>query len=155
MISIIIPDFEDIGKSLRKLQLLNISNVLKIINRKIIGINNGMFVMCSKFGGLGYSGLGLFDTEVQTYEQPVDIEVFSKDFVQIEKSCKILNLESEKFRYKSKHYILPTENTCVTSKISNNEVSIFEVSGNYLGVNLSFQSDNDADKELLLKILKA
>ena len=67
--TIILPDCSDIRRAMRKMQLLNISNVLKIVNKKIIGINNGMFLMCSNFFDSGISGLGFFHSDVYNFEE--------------------------------------------------------------------------------------
>lgn len=134
--TIILPDCSDIKKALRKMQLMNISNVLKILNKKIIGINNGMFLMCSNFIGQEFSGMGLFHSDVYSYSNSIECEISKDDIVKTKNNASELNELSPLYKYKSSNYILSNENTCLNTTIENKKISLLDIQKNYFGINL-------------------
>ncbi len=152
--TIILPDCCDIQRAMRKMQLLNISNVLKIINKKIIGINNGMFLMCSGFFNTGNSGLGFFHSDVYNYEHEIESNLNHNHVKSTKHGCDSIDLANYNFFYKSKYYILSNDNTCVQSKIEDKKISILDRTGQYIGINVDLKADREKDKELLKMLLK-
>lgn len=134
--TIILPDCSDIKKALRKMQLMNISNVLKILNKKIIGINNGMFLMCSNFIGQEFSGMGLFHSDVYSYSNSIECEISKDDIVKTKNNASELNELCPIYKYKSSNYILSNENTCLNTIIENKKISLLDIQKNYFGINL-------------------
>ena len=62
---LIIPDPVDINKSYRKLNLMNLASVLRMVKCPILGINNGLSMMCKEFSHDKKDGLCLFDMNIQ------------------------------------------------------------------------------------------
>jgi len=60
---IIIPDTSNLCDSLRKLKLMNMMSVLRLFKKPILGINQGMILMCRKISSIQKAGLGLIDCE--------------------------------------------------------------------------------------------
>ncbi len=130
---IIMPDCNDLLKANRKLQLFNLSNVIKIINKKIIGINNGMFLMCSNIIGCNSSGLGLFHSDVYKFNETQTHNFLFSDLNTTKEACvKLENLEGG-VRFNSSYYILENDNTCISAKINRIPISILNKHNNYIG----------------------
>ena len=70
-------------------------------------------------------------------------------------SCKNIDLSNFDFKYKSKHYILSNDNTCIQSKIEGKCISIIDRTEQYFGINVDLKAKRDKDKELLRMLLKS
>ena len=49
---------------MRKLKLMNLMSVLRLVRKPILGINQGMLLMCNKINELSQIGLGLINEDV-------------------------------------------------------------------------------------------
>lgn len=149
--TIILPDCTDIKKALRKMQLMNISNVLKILNKKIIGINNGMFLMCSNFIGQDFSGLGLFHSDVYAFTNNVECELNKGVIEKTKNNFPQIQELSSTYKYRSSNYILSNDNTCFNTIIEDKKISLLDIYKNYYGINLDLCCKSS--KNFLLDIL--
>ncbi len=150
---IIMPDCGDLLKANRKLQLFNLSNVIKILNRKIIGINNGMFLMCSNIIGSNLCGLGLLHSDVYKFNETQNIILKNSDFNYTKHSCLNFNWLKGEINYKSDFYILENDNTCISSKINGLPVSLIDKYNNYIGINMDFGKDNKIISKLIFEAI--
>ncbi len=146
---IILPDCSDLLKANRKLQLFNLSNVLKIINRKIIGLNNGMFLMCSNIINNNINGLGLFNANVFKYELTQNCYLNNDKLKVIKKDCLNFNFNDVTINYLSDFYVLENFDTCIAAEIDNKSISLINKFNNYVGINLRISSDEKDIKSLL------
>ena len=57
---IILPPAENLEKALKKILVMNLFNVLKIVSKPILGIENGVLMMCDRFPDADISCLSFF-----------------------------------------------------------------------------------------------
>lgn len=151
---LILPDCNDLLKANRKLQLFNLSNVLKIINRKIIGINNGMFLMCSNFIGFNMCGLGLFHSDVYKFNNTQNLTIGCNNLFSPKSSCMKIDLSNIELKYRSDYYILQNDNTCVYTKINDLPITVINKYKMYVGFNFEFSIENEISLLALSEAIK-
>ncbi len=152
---IIMPDCNDLLKANRKLQLFNLSNVLKIINRKIIGINNGMFLMCSNIIGFNMCGLGLFHSDVYKFSETQNITINHDKLINTKHACMKIDLIDVELKYRSDYYILENDHSCLSTKLNGLPISILNKHNLYLGLNLDFSAENEINSKILIEAINA
>lgn len=67
---IIFPVSGDPATAVRKLQLTNLSNLIKIIKKPFLGINVGMQLLCSEIKGKNLNGMGIIDVSSECIDSP-------------------------------------------------------------------------------------
>jgi len=60
---VLLPNFTDFKSVLKKLQLSNLYNLLKIFKKPILGIGNGLILCCESICDLDLIGIGLINSE--------------------------------------------------------------------------------------------
>lgn len=146
---IILPDCSDLLKANRKLQLFNLSNVLKIINRKIIGLNNGMFLMCSNILNSNINGLGFFSSNVFKFDKKQNCNIDYNKLTVLKQDCLNINFDNVNYNYLSDFYVLANQDTCIATQIDNKLISLVDKLNNYIGLNLSINTKGCEIRNLL------
>ncbi len=79
---IILPHTNDLKLALRKLQLSNLYNFLKIIRKPILGVGNGSLLMLKNIKDKKFAGFGFFQADAAANHE----NYFSDNFCVIDKS---------------------------------------------------------------------
>jgi len=129
---LILPDFTDFKKVIRKLYLSNISNLLRIINKPVLGINNGMILYCDaicedKYPGLGIINLNTFNTFPKEHGNFIVTNV-SNSFL-------LAGLETEaSFYFDNVYFVERNEFTTAQAKKNDITISAILEKDNFFGV---------------------
>ncbi len=149
---VILPDTNNLSRIIKKMQLMNLYSLLRIIKIPILGINNGMILMCNKIVDINKSGLGFFNIKASliNIESPKDIEY---NFGKIEKLAEtelLLDVPTQKIAIRNLNYL--EKNSFSVSKINmvEKEISFIMRKNNHYGV----QIDIEKNKYLFGLIIK-
>ncbi len=153
---IILPDTDLLIKVIKKLQLMNLYSLLRMKNVPILGVNNGMVLMCNKIVDINKTGLGFFNINANTIsvndEKGEDIK--ETEFRKVDKS-KLLTDTSEIVKFNKKKKYLKS-NHFSTSKINidKNKYSFIMEKDNYFGIQIDIKENKDLFKKILTNFIK-
>lgn len=74
---IIFPVSGDPVPAVKKLQITNLSNLIKIIKKPLLGIDIGMQLLCSKIKDKNLNGIGIFNFDSEKNSEAVDPGFFN------------------------------------------------------------------------------
>ena len=134
---IILPDAKNVLRILKNLQLYNLYNVLKMLKKPILAINNALIASCKDIDNNSNLGLGFLDCNAGTLRNLIrhwiGTENVECEFIRDSRLLK--DFEGElKFSFACSYFISPGEYTRVSAKINTLEISAIVESGNFFGV---------------------
>jgi len=104
---IILPELLNFDKTIRKLQLTNISNVLKIYNKPILSLGNGFCLMSNHIFDKGKKGLCFFNLDIKTSDFEIHDNFVEGTLSKFEGSKLLVNInDGEKVRIKKNFTLL-------------------------------------------------
>lgn len=148
---IILPDCEFLGLAIRKLQVSNLFNALKILQKPFLGINCGMFLLCNEVINYHLFGLNLFPLKIDRLKKYCSFDLFDKPAkVEIVQKSKLFSdiAPDVRFNFHNKFFIYSKEYETSTLKIDWHEISTSIEKENIFGIQF-----NIVDDETSLKIL--
>jgi imidazoleglycerol phosphate synthase glutamine amidotransferase subunit HisH len=153
---IILPDTDLLIKVIKKLQLMNLYSLLRMKNVPILGVNNGMVLMCNKIVDINKTGLGFFNINANTISvnDEKGEEIKETEFRKVDKS-KLLTDTSEIVKFNKKKKYLKS-NHFSTSKINidKNKYSFIMEKDNYFGIQIDIKENKDLFKKILTNFIK-
>jgi imidazoleglycerol phosphate synthase glutamine amidotransferase subunit HisH len=153
---IILPDTDLLIKVIKKLQLMNLYSLLRMKNVPILGVNNGMVLMCNKIVDINKTGLGFFNINANTISvnDEKGEEIKEIEFRKVDKS-KLLTDTSEIVKFNKKKKYLKS-NHFSTSKINidKNKYSFIMEKDNYFGIQIDIKENKDLFKKILTNFIK-
>ena len=153
---IILPDTDLLIKVIKKLQVMNLYSLLRMKKVPILGVNNGMVLMCNKIVDINKTGLGFFNINANTISinDEKGEEIKETEFRKVDKS-KLLTDTSEIVRFNKKKKYLKS-NHFSTSKINidKNEYSFIMEKDNYFGIQIDIKENKDLFKKILTNFIK-
>jgi len=147
---IIIPDTDNFEKSLRKLKLMNLMSVLRVFQKPIIGINNGMLVLCSKIGSQKLVGLGILNENAISLDNVIE---GNYPIINKSKSKKSLTYSSNSNLYYFRTNIIISESQYSDSIISikNKKITATYRNRNIYGIQMCLDNGENIGEDLLLR----
>jgi len=147
---IIIPDTDNFEKSLRKLKLMNLMSVLRVFQKPILGINNGMLLMCSKIGSMPFVGLGILNENAVSLDNKIEgiYPIINKS-----KSEKSLTYSSNSnlYYFNADIAILESQLSDSLIYIDNNTLTATYRNRNIYGIQMCLDNDENIGEDLLLR----
>lgn len=130
--SIILPDFNDFKKTIKKLHLSNLSNLLRIIRKPVLGINNGMILFCDVICSNKYTGLGILNVDSLESEY---LEEKRLKIINNNNSSLLYGIDSDTyFHFENEYFIELNEFTTTKSEINGISFSASIKRDNFYGV---------------------
>lgn len=154
---IILPDTENIQKAIKKLQIYNLFNLLRIVNKPILGINNGFFLMCNEILNLNKCGLGLFDLTIVNSKNVVEDKLV-EGLIEISEDSKLLNSN-----FNNRSVLFEIENQLSVNEFTKSSLNYFDQkfnliceNQNYYGIQIFYEQPKNLEifKEILTNFLK-
>ncbi len=151
---IILPDTNSIGKLIRKMQLMNLYSMLKILNTPILGVNNGMILMCDEIIDFNKAGLGFFSLDVNSIVKNSNGEYFERKVKYLKKSKLLKDLNVEKVLIKNKNYL--SKNLYTTSILNSGgkEISLTMENENFYGVQIDEMENSILFSQIINNFVK-
>ena len=142
---VILPDTNNLSRIIKKMQLMNLYSLLRLIKIPMLGVNNGMILMCNKIVDINKSGLGFFNIKASLikFESPKDIEY---NFGKIEKLAEtelLPDVPKQKIAIRDLNYL--EKNSFSVSKINvvGKEISFIMRTNNHYGVQIDIEKNRD------------
>lgn len=147
---IIIPDTEKFEKSLRKLKLMNLMSVLRVFQKPILGINNGMLLMCNKIGDQSLEGLGILNENAVSLNHNIDgiYPIANKSESEKSLTC---NPTLEQYYFKTNIAIPENQFSDSILTLDNKTFSAAYRYNNIYGIQMCLDNDNNIGEDLLLR----
>lgn len=144
---IIMPDTDDIKSSIRKLQLLNMFSMLKMVDKPILGINAGLYILCESICDIQAKGLSFFPLQADRSED----EEGSWKSISIINDTKLLSgiVEPYSFYFKQKYTTPVMELTRALFTFEGNEYSAVIENKNVFGTVFSPELSGDNGLQVL------
>ena len=139
---IILPDADLLLKLIKKMQLMNLYSMLRILKIPILGVNNGMMLMCDKIIDLNKSGLGFFNIDVNSIVKNTNSKFVKREVAILKKSMLLNRLTDKNVLIENSNYL--SKNLYTTSIIngSNEEISFTMENMNYYGVQIDVKMNS-------------
>ncbi len=153
---LIITDTHNISKSLRKLKLMNLLSVLRLLNKPILGINQGMLLMCNKIGEGHQRGLGLINGDVIKLSTPLNgfySTRIKENKVNNEKFL-LDNHSSNQYYFNTNMGVVENQYSYSILEIDNLSITAAYSNNNIFGIQMSIRTDEESDNELLVKFAR-
>ena len=153
---LILPDPINLIKSYRKLNLMNLTNVIRMVKTPILGINNGLSMMCREFSVEKKSGLCLFDMNFQIPSIDDINEEICEGNLEIKGGTDLVKEEQLKnviYFYKNFH---PEENeyTSAAIKFKEKRYSLIYERGYSSGIILNTSRNNELFSHIIENFVK-
>ncbi len=148
---IILPHFNDLKSALRKLQLSNVFNLLKVVKKDILGINAGMILFCQYISHENLTGLGILQNVEVCGRTKCDFD--SK--IEIKNPPDILeHCEDEEFHFSFEYYLTTQENTIAEVEFENKRISAAVKNKNFRAVLFEPENSGEGGKKVIRNFLE-
>ncbi|MFH1195902.1 MAG: hypothetical protein V1720_09305 [bacterium] len=148
---VILPDAGDIGGSIKKLQLLNMFSMLKMVNKPMLGINAGLYILCESICDISSKGLAFFPVTASPLR---DGEGSWKNVKKISNSILLDGIEEPlEFFFKEKYTVPVTELSQATFSIESSEYSAVLQNKNIFGTVFNPELSGEKGKQVLKNFL--
>ena len=149
---IILPDCHDLKKAIKRLHLLNLFSMLRMIKKPVLGIGNGVSIMCENTHEPGKTGLGFFPLSLTVPSEvpplPAKMSADICDNVIFMDAVTLDGLYFEKL-------FLPSSNEFNAAVLTDhNEIPAAFKKGNYMGVVFSPAFSGPAGNLFLNKFIE-
>lgn len=144
---IIFPVSGDPITALRKLQITNLSNLIKIIKKPFLGIDVGMQLLCSEIKGKNLNGMGIIDVGSECIHNPkkdISMSVNSSSDDPL-----FRNLVGAKNFVGDVAFKIPQNNFTIAYTVSNGSISAALRKNNFWGVMFKPELSGEAGEVLL------
>ncbi|MBN2572099.1 MAG: hypothetical protein JXA68_08225 [Ignavibacteriales bacterium] len=142
---IILPDGEFLGLSIRKLQFTNLYNALKVIQKPMLGINLGMFLLCEEVVDYNLFGLCTFPMKIKRLKHFSNVDLFDCNCTIIHsQNTKLLSNigEDEILKFYNKFFIESNEYTTSYILIDSLKIATSIRKDNVYGVQFRIENNN-------------
>lgn len=148
---IILPDPVDIRKSYRKINLMNLTSVLRMVKCPILGLNNGLSLMCKQFSDKNGNGLCLFDMNYQVLSTNNDSAEMIEGSLEIIKNTKLVDESYSDYKVymDSDCHPIVNENSKILINSNEKKYSLLYEQGDYLGLILNVTKNKKIFSNLL------
>ena len=148
---VILPDSGDIGCSIKKLQLLNMFSMLKMVNKPMLGINAGLYILCESICDIQSKGLAFFPVAASQFAGTDD----SWKKVNMIADCTLLKgiEEPYEFYFKEKYYVSVNEYSQATFLINGSEYPAVLQNKNIYGTVFNPELSGEKGKQVLKNFL--
>lgn len=154
---IILPDTENIQKAIRSLQISNLFNLLRIVNKPMLGINNGFFLMCNQILNFNKCGLGLFDFASLNSKNLVEDKLV-EGLIQISENSKLLhsNFANRTVLFEVANQLSVNEYTKSFLNYSNQKFTLICENQDHYGIQIFYEQPKNFEifEEVLTNFLK-
>ncbi len=148
---IILPHFSNLKATVRKLQLSNVFNLLKVIKKDILAINSGMLLFCHFVNNDEINGLGVLEK----------VEVCSRTYCSFNSKLKILdsgsklltNCDVEQFRFEFEYYLSESDFTVAQVEFEKQDISAVIANKNYYAALFSIEESGSAGEKFIRNFL--
>ncbi|MCF8241736.1 MAG: imidazole glycerol phosphate synthase subunit HisH [Melioribacteraceae bacterium] len=147
---IIFPGVGEASSAVRKLHMLNLINLLRILNRPLLGICLGMQIFCNRLIEGNVSGLGIIDIDTEKFKSAnVKVPQMGWNRVQVERENPLFSgIESGEYFYFANSFYVPLNKyTIATSEYDVNFSSAVN-KNNFFGV--QFHPEKSGKNGILL-----
>ncbi len=145
---IIIPDTNNIIQSLRKLKLMNLMSVLRLVQKPILGINQGMILMCNKICELSQIGLGLINEDVVKLSAKLEGSYSIINRTKNNKS--LLNMKQDRYYFRTGLAITANQSSDSIIKIGNTSITASYSRQNIYGIQMCLNDNEKYCEELII-----
>jgi len=147
---IIIPDTGSFKKSLRKLKLMNLMSVLRMFQKPILGINNGMLLMCNKIGCKSFLGLGILDENAVSLDKNI-VGIYPIVNKSESENSLTHNFNSNQYYFNTDIAILESQYSDSILNIENKTITAAYRYRNIYGIQMCLDNDDNIGEDLLLR----
>lgn len=148
---VILPHTENISSAVKQLHLLNLFTMLRVCNKPMLGISNGMHLMCAHTKEKNLSCLGIFHGTAEKIADDKSKELsMSEHEIILVKSSKLFKAISsnEKFFFQHTHY--PPVDDLTSAVMSSPPIySAAAERNNFFGVQFLPEKSCEAGKTLI------
>ena len=152
----ILPHPLNFNSTYRKLNMMNLFSILKMVEKPMLGINNGFRLMCNQLLDNSKCGLGFFPIELNL-DSDYDIsEKLETGKLGFKNPSKLLSskFEGEKIKFKLDALPMVCEFSKAVFKYENYYNSLTYENNNYFGVEMDFELNPKISYEIIRKFAK-
>jgi hypothetical protein len=152
---IILPHPENFNNSYKRMNMMNLFSVLKMIDKPILGINDGLKLMCNQIPSKLKCGLGLFPIELELENDVEENKHFEIGNLLIEKDSLLVNSEFNNLivNFDPQNHGKFCEYTSCSALFKDTKYSITYESGNFFGVELDLDENRSLSNSLFKNFL--
>ena len=153
---IIVPGSGEPCIAVRRLNLVNLTNLLRILKKPCLGIGLGAQILCEKSEEGDIPGLGIFPQTVSAFDkEKIQTPHIGWENVQYLKESKLFTgiPDGEKFYFEHSYYIPMNEYSIAKSTYGLDYSAAIE-KNNYFGVQFHIEKSGDAGLKLLRNFIE-
>ncbi|PID59007.1 MAG: hypothetical protein CR986_07330 [Ignavibacteriae bacterium] len=134
---IILPDTNNIVTAIKKMSLHNLNNYLQLVQKPILGINNGLRIMCNNILDIDRNGLGFFNLDVKS----ISDDFKSEDIGELNLNSTDIAINKKNVNFDSSKHLCKTEYAKDSFTLDNKEYSLVLNNKNYFGLELDIKKN--------------
>lgn len=137
----ILPDPLNFNSTYRKLNMMNLFSMLRMVNKPILGINNGFRLMCGQLLNESKCGLGFLPLELNISTNLEITEKFEKGLIGFKDKSKLLNekYKGEEISFSLNYLPIVCEYSKAVISHQGLEYSLTYESDYYYGIDLNYE----------------
>lgn len=152
---IILPHPLNFNSTYRRMNMSNLFSMLRIVDKPILGINNGFRLMCNQLLNNSKCGLGFFNIDVGVHENDLNNSNLDSGEIRIDKSCKLVKSLKEKsvnFNSELQQESFECSKIIISSK--NKNYSLLHETKNFYGLELDIEKNQGISEEIITKFIE-
>lgn len=152
----ILPHPISFNSTYRKLNMMNLFSLLKMIEKPILGINNGFRLMCSQLLNSSKCGLGFFSLELNSDSDLNNVQDLTTGKLIVDANSKLIRskFEGEEIKFNQNSFSKECDYAKVSIKSNNSNYSLTYENENYFGVEMNFELNPKLSREILANFVK-
>ncbi len=154
---IILPDANNLKLAYRKMQLTNLFSVLRLLNKPILGINNGFRLMCGEILSNNKCGLGFFQMDFDSSIEERKVENYPDiGIIHVKDDSKLLDSAFNKIEINFNKELQSTERQFSSSiiKVGEKNFSLTCEFKNYYSLEIDTYKNESITKAVINNFLK-
>ncbi len=145
---IILPDTNYLPEVIKKIQLMNLYSIIKILKVPVLGINNGMILMCNKIKNIHKAGFGFYTLQPNTITHKTEQLVKAK-IENTKKDILLTGIKEKEIRIYSKEYLPANRYSTSLLNVKDKKYSFSMKDGNHFAIQIDMERNKNLFKQII------